>query len=114
MLAPQGPTFVAIKCKSTGQLRRSTVDLVVNRDEVENLRRIDSYAALSSDHYPVAFNIQLAITRIHKPLIITKTLLLVLAEAANLHYEKALGTVDRILNEAGDEPNRTREEKICD
>lgn len=29
--APEGPTFEAVKCKLTGEMRSSTVDLVVGR-----------------------------------------------------------------------------------
>lgn len=38
-------------------LRSSTVDLLVSRDRIGNIRRIDTYVALVSDHFPVAFDV---------------------------------------------------------
>lgn len=38
--APEGPTFEALKCKEIGEMRRSTVHLILGRDEVGNIRRI--------------------------------------------------------------------------
>lgn len=61
LMALMVSTFEAIKCKNTGALRSRTVDLVLTKDNIDNLRRVETYAAVSSDHYPVAFDVQLRI-----------------------------------------------------
>lgn len=75
LLSPIWPTFEAIKCERTGALRSSTVDLVLTRDNTSNLIRIETYTALPSDYYPVAFDVQLRIERVRQPRRLTKTLL---------------------------------------
>lgn len=43
--APEGPTFEALKSRETGEMIRSTVDLVLGRDGLENIRKVDSFAS---------------------------------------------------------------------
>lgn len=72
---PVGPTFQAIKCRRTGDLRSSTVNLSMGKDEITWMKRIDSYSAFELDHYPVRFELNTKIERAHKPRRISKTLL---------------------------------------
>lgn len=89
--APVRPTFGKIKKKEAGELRSSTVDLELGRDRVENIRRLDTYAATYCDHYPVEFTLHMKVEKASRPRRITKTLLesYKLAETASMYYEAA-------------------------
>lgn len=105
--APEGPTFQAIKCRRTGELRSSTVDVAMGRGDITEIKRIDSHAAFCSDHYPVKFVLDVKIDRIHKPRRIAKTLLQshALTNTVGMYYDVALrqinSTFDEILEGTG-------------
>lgn len=67
-----------------------------------NLSRVNSYAAVGSDHYPVVFDAQIHSDKVSRPRRLTKTLLQsrALAETANLYYKAALREVNTKLDGA--------------
>lgn len=97
--APIGPKFEAIKNKATGELRCSTVDLALARDEVKSITKIDTYGDACSDHYPVAITLKLSEERANRPRRITKTLLqsYSLAETAKTYYDLSLRKTEEQL-----------------
>lgn len=68
-------TFEAIASKAKGTKRTSTVDLVVSRVTVKDLKRITGYVAVCSDHYPIVFTAETQVETAIRPRRIAKTLL---------------------------------------
>lgn len=63
------------KCTTTGELRISTVDFILSRYKLQNVRRVESYAAIKSDRYPILFEVEMVIDRWQRKRCITKFLL---------------------------------------
>lgn len=97
--APDKPSFEYVKCKATGEIRSRTVDLVVSRAQTQNVHRIETYAALASDHYPISFEVKMKIDRERKKRRITKTLLQShkLRVTEIVYYGAALNEVNKDL-----------------
>lgn len=66
---------------------------------MENIRKLDTYAATCSDHYPVEFLLHMQVEKVSRPRRITKTLLqsYKLAETARRYYEVALEPTNKLL-----------------
>lgn len=67
--------FEAIKCKETGELRSSTIDLDLSRDEIKNMTKLNKYAIVFSEHYPIELEVVTGVERANRPRRIIKTLL---------------------------------------
>lgn len=114
VFSPEGPTFEAVKNRDTGELRSSTVEITLSRDEILDIRRTTSYASVCSAHYPVEFSINMQVEKVPKPRRITKTLLQsnTLTEAAKRYYEVGLRDINQQLETVGLESELKTDEEI--
>lgn len=73
--APQGHTFEAVACRAKGTKRTSTVDLVISKDTITEVKRITGYLTSCSDHYPIMFTAIALVEKAMRPRRVAKTLL---------------------------------------
>lgn len=68
-------TFEAIASRARGTKGTSTVDLVVSKVSVKELKRVTGYIAVCSDHYPIASMVDTQVETAIRPRRIAKTLI---------------------------------------
>lgn len=75
IVAPTDPTFQAKHNRNKGVYGSSTIDLIVTKEKVKGVRRLEGKLSEGSDHYPVLFKAEVEIDRAEVRRRITKTLL---------------------------------------
>lgn len=73
--APSKPTFEEIACREVNTKITSTVDLVLSKQVISKLQRVEGYIASCSDHYPISFQVDARVETNTRPRRTSKTLL---------------------------------------